>query len=118
MSVDMKTLTIDGVTYVIVDETARSNATKALTDAKQYADDITAKALSDAMAHTVKYVDNAVPDNINDFVGIVSVAKGGTGNTTFKDSLYTTVRYRGSALYEEEKMVDPTVNGVINWAYA
>lgn len=50
-----------------------------------------------------------------DLNGTVSIASGGTGQTTLEDTVYTAARYRGSALYNTEKA--PTVNGVINWIY-
>ena len=56
--------------------------------------------------------------NVYDLSGAVPVAKGGTGYTDIADTTYTTARYRASALYAEESIVDPTTNGVINWAYA
>lgn len=54
----------------------------------------------------------------NDIDGVTSVSKGGTGYTDIADTTYTTARYRASALYAEDSIVDPTTNGVINWAYA
>ena len=56
--------------------------------------------------------------NVNDLSGAVPITKGGTGCTAIADTTYTTARYRASALYDEQSLVDPTTNGVINWAYA
>lgn len=53
--------------------------------------------------------------NVNDLSGAVPITKGGTGYTTITDSVYTTARYRASALVETD--TDPTTNGVINWTY-
>lgn len=50
--------------------------------------------------------------------GTLAVARGGTGQTSITDTTYTTARYRASALYSESNIVNPTTNGVINWAYA
>lgn len=56
--------------------------------------------------------------NVYDLSGAVPITKGGTGYTAIADTTYTTARYRASALYAEESIIDPTTNGVINWAYA
>jgi len=50
-----------------------------------------------------------------DLYGTVPISKGGTGVTSIEDTVYTTARYRASALVSSE--TDPTVNGVINWTY-
>ncbi len=48
---------------------------------------------------------------------VTAVSNGGTGVTSFEDKNYTTLRYRGTALYAKDNVVDPTVNGTINWMY-
>lgn len=58
---------------------------------------------------------NHSASNINS--GTLGVIRGGTGYTSLTDTTYTTARYRGSALYAAANIVDPTINGVINWAY-
>lgn len=46
---------------------------------------------------------------------VVPVERGGTGQTSLTDTVYTTARYRASALYSNE--TTPTENGIINWIY-
>lgn len=62
-------------------------------------------------------VDYAKVDS-SDIEGVVKIAQGGTGYTSLADTAYTTARYRGSALYSESNIINPTVNGIINWSYA
>ena len=50
-----------------------------------------------------------------DLYGTLAIGKGGTGQTSYADTKYTSVRYRGTALYNTD--TDPTTNGVINWTY-
>lgn len=52
-------------------------------------------------------------ENITD--GVLSVAQGGTGQTSIVDTVYTAPRYRASALVSTE--TTPTSNGVITWVY-
>ena len=53
--------------------------------------------------------------NVYDLNTVVPVEKGGTGCSTLADTVYTTARYRASALVDSE--TDPSTNGVINWTY-
>ena len=46
---------------------------------------------------------------------IISVERGGTGQTSITDTKYTTARYRASSLHSSE--TNPSVNGVIAWTY-
>ena len=46
---------------------------------------------------------------------VIPVEKGGTGYASLVDNVYTTARYRASALYSTE--TTPTQNGIINWIY-
>lgn len=46
---------------------------------------------------------------------VIPVEKGGTGQTSLVDTVYTTARYRASALYSTE--TTPAENGIINWIY-
>ena len=48
--------------------------------------------------------------------GTLPVERGGTGATSIEDTVYTTARYRASALVSADTA--PTENGVINWTYA
>lgn len=50
-----------------------------------------------------------------DDLGVIKVANGGTGYDSIEDTVYTTARYRASALYSKDTA--PTTNGVINWTY-
>lgn len=59
-------------------------------------------------------VNNPKPD-ANDIKGIVPISYGGTGVSGHADTVYTTPRYRASALFNAD--TNPTVNGVINWTY-
>lgn len=47
--------------------------------------------------------------------GVVAVERGGTGVNSIADTVYTTPRFRASALFNVD--TNPTVNGVINWTY-
>ena len=51
----------------------------------------------------------------SDRLPVISMEKGGTGQTSIEDTTYTTARYRASSLYSIE--TTPTVNGVIAWTY-
>ena len=46
---------------------------------------------------------------------IISVERGGTGQTSITDTKYTTARYRASSLHSSD--TKPSVNGVIAWTY-
>lgn len=55
---------------------------------------------------SVKAMQSKVPIDVN---------SGGTGQHSIADNVYTTARYRASALFNVE--TNPTVNGVIYWVY-
>jgi hypothetical protein len=60
-------------------------------------------------------IQNMAQPVATDLSGTLAVGKGGTGKTSYADTKYTSVRYRGTALYNTD--TDPTTNGVINWTY-
>lgn len=60
-------------------------------------------------------IQNMAQPVATDLSGTLAIGKGGTGKTSYADTSYTSVRYRGTALYSTD--TDPTTNGVINWTY-
>lgn len=60
-------------------------------------------------------IQNMAQPVATDLGGTLAIGKGGTGKTSYADTSYTSVRYRGTALYNTD--TDPTTNGVINWTY-
>jgi hypothetical protein len=75
------------------------------------------KPISNAMQAALD--DKADSDHAHDAAditsGILDVEHGGTGYNSVIDDVYTTPRYRASALVSTE--TDPVDNGIINWMY-
>lgn len=57
---------------------------------------------------TIKTVDEK-------YLPVISIEKGGTGQTSIEDTVYTAARYRASSLHSTE--TTPTTSGVIAWTY-
>lgn len=75
----------------------------------------TGKPLDVIYDGTYWVIQNMIRTVAGDLYGTLAIGKGGTGKTSYADTSYTSVRYRGTALYNTD--TDPKTNGVINWTY-
>lgn len=60
-------------------------------------------------------IENQTHDAGDIVSGILPIERGGTGQSSLSDTIYTTARYRASSLHPSDKV--PTINGTISWVY-